>query len=256
VAVTIAPVFVFLKWYNLPMDYKYTGIILSKMDVGETDRIYTAYTLESGKVRLLAKGVRKPNAKLAGVLEPLTAAEIFIAKSRGRGNITGAICEENFSCLKGNIMAMPKVFLALRIFDKLVSQEEKDKSVYLLLREYLQTAETNNLKKETDLILLTFGFIAKLLDELGYGIQTKACAGCGKKLNPGKNYFSAELGGIICPDCSQEQRMAMAVNDETIKLLRIISDNSLSNFKKIKVNEAIVRNLKIIVNEAVRWNMN
>lgn len=239
------------------MDCKYIGIILSKTDVGETDRIYSVYTLEAGKMRLLAKGVRKPNAKLAGMLEPLTCAEIFVAKNRGRGNVTGAICAENFLCLKEDVLAVPKVFMALRIFDKLVSQEEKDEDVYALLFEYLKSIEQDKSEKETDIDLVTFGFLAKLLEALGYGLQAKACAGCGQKLSSGKNYFSAELGGIICPECSKKQPRVISADDETIKLIRLIMDNALGNIKKIKLSSPdTVKNFKLLVNEAVKWNIN
>ncbi len=55
------------------MEYRYTAIVLGKKEVGETDRLYTFYTREQGKVRVVAKGVRKPEAKLAGQLENLSS---------------------------------------------------------------------------------------------------------------------------------------------------------------------------------------
>ena len=49
------------------MDYKYNGIILSKKDVAETDRIYSIYTREAGKIRVLGKGVRNPTLNWQGI---------------------------------------------------------------------------------------------------------------------------------------------------------------------------------------------
>ena len=60
------------------MEYKYTSIILDKKDVGETDRIYSFYTLEGGKIQSLAKGVRKSGAKLAGSLENFLFAGVIV----------------------------------------------------------------------------------------------------------------------------------------------------------------------------------
>jgi len=69
---------------------KYTAIILASRDANEVNRLYIIYTLEQGLVKAVAKGVRKPAAKLAGHLEPGTLTEIYVARSRGMGQITGA----------------------------------------------------------------------------------------------------------------------------------------------------------------------
>jgi DNA repair protein RecO (recombination protein O) len=123
------------------MEYKYSGIVLGKIDIGETDRLYVVYTREAGRVLAKAIGVKKPNAKLAGNLEPLTYSEIFLAKGRGQGNITGAIAVENFLEIKNNIEALEKVFEAMKIFSRLVTQEEKDERIFHLLLGYLLAIE-------------------------------------------------------------------------------------------------------------------
>ncbi len=237
------------------MDYKYHGIILSKFDVAETDRIYTVYTLESGKIRLPAIGVKKPNAKLAGSLEPVTYAEIFCARSRGKGKITGVITVDNFSSLKGDISTLEKVFGAFRIFDRLVTEEEKDEKTFNLLLDYLQATERVSVERNDDFKkeIFTLGFIFKLLENLGYGLEIKECASCGKKLIPGGNYFSVAAGGILCLACSLKESRKIKIEDDAIKFIRIILENKLSNLGKIKTSEESVKNLKIIASEAVKW---
>lgn len=237
------------------MEYKYNAIILGKQDVGETDRIYTAYTLEAGKVRLLAKGVRRPNARLAGNLETLTAAGVFIAKSRGRGNIIGVVAEENFENLKGNIDYLEKVFATIKIFNRLITQEEKDEAIYSRLLSFLAEMDRLAGKKEdlgkADVIVA--GFLFGLLGNLGYEIQAKKCVVCGKKLERGENFFGAQRGGIICGLCSRQEMKKVKISDEAIKLIRIFLENKLENFKKIKVEKKSLDNLKIILNESIGW---
>ena len=238
------------------MEYKYQGIILNKIDIGETDRLYVIYTLEAGRVVVKAIGVKKPNAKLAGNLESLTYSDIFLAKGRGQGNITGAITIENFSEIKRNIEVLEKTFEALKIFSRLVNQEEKDEGIFQLLLGFLLVMEKeakenieNNLKPE----ILTLGFIFKLLKKMGYAIETRKCNICNKKLISGENYFSAKLGGIICPSCVQLRQNKVYIKDETIKFIRLFLDNKIENLGKIKAEKENLSNLKIITNEAVRW---
>lgn len=237
------------------MDYKYHGIILGKIDISETDRIYAIYTLESGKIGALAKGVKKPNAKLASALEPITYSEIFIARNRGKGKITGAICVDNFSRVKRNLMTLERVFYIFRVLNQLITQEEKDEEIFNLLLNYLKTLNKligdgiSDLKND----ILAFGFIFKLLKKLGYGIQTEKCVSCSVKLASGENYFSAERGGVLCANCSRAEIKKIKISDDSVKLIRIFFQNKIENFSKIKAKKKTLDNLKSIANEALRW---
>ncbi len=233
------------------MDYKYQGIILSKKDVGETDRIYTIYTFEAGKIRILGKGVRKPNAKLAGNLESVTLAEIFAAKSRGMGKITGAIAVNNFSNIKSDLVLTGRVFYAFRILGKIISEEEKDQVTFDLLKKYLETI--NLAKDENGADIVTLGLVFKVLDEMGYRIEVERCVRCGKKLALEKNCFSASRGGILCRKCQPAENDKTAISNESIKLLRIFLKNKLESLIKLRVDKRDVNNLKIIVQETINW---
>ncbi|MEK9173972.1 MAG: DNA repair protein RecO, partial [Patescibacteria group bacterium] len=82
------------------MEYRYNSIVLGKKEVGETDRLYTLYTQEQGKIRVMAKGVRKPEAKLAGQLENLSSVLVIINKTKGMGRVTAAVAEDVFGALR------------------------------------------------------------------------------------------------------------------------------------------------------------
>ncbi|PIP27915.1 MAG: DNA repair protein RecO [Candidatus Moranbacteria bacterium CG23_combo_of_CG06-09_8_20_14_all_35_22] len=241
------------------MEYKYNAIVLNKIDTGETDRVYVIYTQEAGRILARAIGVKKPNAKLAGNLEPITYCEIFLAKGKGRGNVTGAIAVENFLAIKENVEALEKVFSAFKIFSRLVTQEEKDEKIFQLLLDYLLAMEKQaggekiELKDNLKFDIPTLGFIFKLLQSLGYKQEVKKCAVCSAKLTSGENYFSAEFGGILCPICAKHSKNKIRITDEAVKFIRIFLDNKIENIGKIKSENKNIHNLKIIAQEAVRW---
>lgn len=235
------------------MEYKYHAIILSKINIAETDRIYTAYTLEAGKTRMFAKGVRKPNAKLAGNLEPLNYLEIFLAKSRGLGKITGVIGVDNFWRLKEKISSLEKVFYVLKIFDRLVTEEEKDENIFNLFFGYLKTMDKLDDRDEAKTNILTFGFVFKLLFLLGYGLEVKKCAVCGEALSSSQNYFSAPRGGTICGACSAREGIKVKISDQAVKFIRIFLENKIENLSKLRSEKKSLDNLKIVLNEAVGW---
>ena len=241
------------------MEFKYDSVILSKIDVGETDRVYDIYTREAGKIRAKAIGVKKPNAKLAGNLEPVTHAEIFMARGRGRGNITGVIALDNFLGIKSDAAALQKVFYVFGIFRRLVTEEEKDEKIFDLISGYLEAidklcadAPKRNLRNER-LDIITLGFLFKLLGALGYKIEAGICVKCGISLKPSNNYFSAEAGGIICGGCSGKIGRKIGISPDAIKLIRIFLKNKIGNFGKIEAGKNTINNLKIAVNEEINW---
>jgi len=234
------------------MELKYTGIILGKYDVGETDRMYIIYTKEAGKIRVLGKGVRRPNAKLAGHLEPVTLAEIFVARSRGVGKITGSIVLNNFARIKNNFNLLQKVFFALKIFEKLISDEEKDENIFVLVNNFLESLEKSWVNEEK-IQLLALGFLFKLFSEAGYRLEMEKCVACGKKLKSGENYFSAEKGGVVCAICVKKERARVKIKDESIKLIRIFGKNKIENLAKLKVLPGDIKNLKTVIQEVLNW---
>lgn len=241
------------------MDYKYHGIILGKIDIAETDRIYVIYTQEAGKIRIMAKGVRRPNAKLAGSLEPLTFAEIFTARGQGSGKITGAIPVENFSAVKADFELLSRILRVFKIVQKTISEEEKDEKFFRLLLEYLEAmeklAEAEEDRKIQKAEILTLGFLVKFLDQMGYRAEVSCCVGCGMKLKPAGNFFSASRGGILCQNCVTKERNITNASAESIKMIRVFLQNNIKNLVKIQASTKEINNVKIIVKSLMGWGL-
>lgn len=225
---------------------KYTAIILSHYDVGEFDRIYIMYTLESGLVKAIGRGVRKPAAKLAGHLEPGTLSEVYVAKARGRGQIASAITIENFERIKINFEKLQAVISVLNFFARIFSEGEKDKKTFDLLSEFLKVLDekTKETAKEKDRLMI-LAFWWKLFDRLGQRPEAARCVNCGAILkSEQKNFFSVEKGGVVCPRCALEKKGLFDISDNQVKLLRIFLAHPLPKILKIKVGEEEIRGLE------------
>jgi len=243
------------------MEYKYTSIVLGKIDVGETDRIYSFYTLEGGKIQALAKGVRKPGAKLAGLLENFTYADISVAKNQGMGKIIGSVVENGFSSLKSDYYALSKITSSVNSFNRIVGLDHKDSAVFEILREYLEAVDSQSLvistMKNSDyedkIELLTVVFLLKLLEELGYGGEIGRCAECGKKIISEKIIFSAKSGGVVCADCNLSIRSQFSLSINAAKLMRMAQTSGLKSFIKLKALKKDVDCAKMAINEMLAW---
>lgn len=229
---------------------KYTAIILTSRDANEFDRIYTMYTLEQGLARAVAKGVRKSAAKLAGHLEPATLSEVYIARARGIGQITGAITLDDFSGVKNNFEKLREILKIFRFFSKNFAEGEKDKRIFELLSGFSSIAG-----KAEIVDISAEAFWWKLFDVLGQRPEVMKCASCRKKLIENtKKFFSAERGGVICAGCDPRFQGLAAISDNQIKLLRIFLGNPLSKIAKVKVRRGELKGLEKMRENFEKYN--
>lgn len=239
------------------MEHKYTGIILNKRDIGEADRIYNIYTFERGKIAAIARGVRSSKSKLAGKLENFYLIDLTVMRSRGMGNIASSIVENNFSHLHGNFEVLERVFESIELFNKLIGNEDKDPEIFKLLLEYLEAMDDLVKKEKKDILqqsnLISQGFIFKFLDLLGYRIETNKCIRSGNKLSKKSNFFNYAQGGMVCSEYISGMKSVMAVNNNSIKIIRIFFYNSLKSLSKLNVSQKDVNEIRRISKSFIAW---
>lgn len=232
---------------------KYTAIILASREANEVNRLYAMYTLEQGLLKAAAKGVRKPEAKLAGHLEPGTLSEVYVARSRGMGQITGAITLENFDRVKKDFGKLNEFLKVSGFFLKNFSEGERDERIFGLLRGFLEIADDAERAEATDIVAEAFWW--KLFDFLGHRPQIMRCVNCGAKLAANsKKYFSAEKGGAVCAGCGSGFKETLPVSDNQIKLLRVFWGNPLEKVVKVRASGAELKGLERIGENFKKYN--
>lgn len=227
------------------MEYRYTAIVLKKREVGETDRIYTFFTREAGKVSSIAKGVRKSEAKLASALETGSQADIMVVRTRGMGKIAGATLERSFPATRSDFDALRLTLESLSMVDRLVEPDERDESLYLLLSQYLELVETLVLAGRAEqLPLISEAFFFQFVSQLGYPLQLLSCTVSGERLVPGERYVvSPSAGGVVSARHAAGVPDGLAVGTDTIKLLRLFADHPLANLAKVVASETALHEL-------------
>lgn len=237
------------------MEYRYNAIVLGKKEVGETDRLYTFYTREQGKVRVVAKGVRKPEAKLAGQLENFSSVLVIINKTRGMGKITSAVADEGFVGLRQNYEVLLHISKSMSLFESFVDMDEPDEALFELIREYL--VEANRLALADDLMsvrLLTQGFLFQVFTHLGYHIETSVSVHSGDKLTQGeRHFFSPQAGGVIAESEGSQFKESFFIQENTIKLMRLFATHKLTSCLKVKVGKDDIRELEMVTRRFADW---
>lgn len=120
------------------------GIVLSRKNTGETDRVVKILTQEYGKLICVAKGVRKLKSSKSGTLEPGNLVKAFFIKTKSLPLLTQAVLIDNFNLEIPNqvdLATFRKLSQILEIFDKLIVEEELDVKTFnkaVLLRSICQ----------------------------------------------------------------------------------------------------------------------
>lgn len=128
------------------------GIVLSRTDYAEADRIITFLTQDNGKVRALAKGVRKSQSKLAGGLELFSVSELsFIA---GRGELNTLISSrlvKHYSNIVLDLQRTNAAYEAIRLTDK-ATEDAAEAAYFSLLRSLFAALDEFELNCELTML--------------------------------------------------------------------------------------------------------
>jgi DNA repair protein RecO (recombination protein O) len=88
---------------NRSRTYRTEAIVLKAQDYGETDKLLTLLTPQVGKLRAVAKGVRKPNSRMGGHLDLFTRSNLFLARGRNLDIVTQAVALEHFTAMRHDL---------------------------------------------------------------------------------------------------------------------------------------------------------
>lgn len=145
--------------------YTTSGIILKRRNWGEADKIITVYTLEYGKLRLVAKGVRKLTSRRSGHLEPFRRVRITVHVGRNMDLITEAVSEKATKN-ENNLDSIGFAYFICELVDRLTPDGEKHPDIYYMLKDSLNYIDQNPASSEC--LEFTDVFANRLLKILGY----------------------------------------------------------------------------------------
>src|SRR5512135_827009 len=122
---------------NRERSVRVEAVVLRHSDWGEADRLLWLYTRELGKVRAVAKGVRKPRSRKAGHLEPFTRVSLQLARGRDLLIITQAEMSEAFSSLRDDLLLATYAAYVVELLDRFTYEEGENRELFRLLSDTL-----------------------------------------------------------------------------------------------------------------------
>ena len=144
--------------------YKTEGIILKRINYGEADRILTIYTKHYGKIKVMAKGVRRITSRRGGNIELFNQTILFLHKGRNLDILQEAQVVSSFKDWRRNLKKVSIAYYFSELVDKLTPEAQANQRVFILLQCFLTKIGTASLPE------LTRSFEEALLSELGFGV--------------------------------------------------------------------------------------
>ncbi len=142
--------------------FKAEGIILKRRDFGEADRILTVFTLQKGKISVLAKGVRRITSRRAGNVELLNRVSMYLYQGKGLPILTEAQSLDTYQELKEDLTLSTYAYHILELVDKLTAENQESPLIYENLIQVLRRLEKNPRQ------IFIRAFEAKILTILGF----------------------------------------------------------------------------------------
>ncbi len=142
--------------------YKVEGIVIKRKDFGEADRILTVFTRNQGKIKVIAKGVRKISSRRAAHVELLNLSILTIHEAR-MPVLTEAETIKHYSLLKSDLKKAGLSFYICELIDSLLPEHQENRAIFSLTENTLSKLETDLNPK-----MLISGFEQQILSHLGF----------------------------------------------------------------------------------------
>ena len=222
--------------------YRTEAIVLRRSDFGEADRLLTLFSREYGKVRAIAKGARKPQSRKTGHVELFMRTRFLVAEGRNLDIVTQAEMVEGYNRLRDDLVRTTYASYAVELLDRFTADEDRNPQLYDLLSDTLRSlANTDNM------LLAARFYELHLLSLLGYRPQLFKCVSCGEGIEELDQYYSAELGGLLCPNCRQADLKAHEISGAAVKVLRFLQTRQWQAAQNLRLRRELHTELEEVM---------
>jgi DNA repair protein RecO (recombination protein O) len=223
--------------------FRVEAVIIKHHDSGEADRIVTLFSREQGKLRAVARGVRKIRSRRAGHLEPFTHVSLQLAKSKTLPIVTQAETIEAHLALRDDLTLLGYASYIAELLDKFTYEEGEHIALFNLFRLSL----TRLTKTGADPLLALRYYEIRLLDLTGFRPDLTQCVLCGEQIKAENQYFSAANGGVVCPSCGRGREGVLPVTQEALRFLRHFQRSAYDDALRASPSQAVHQEMEMLM---------
>ena len=147
--------------------FRIEGIVIKRKNFGEADKLLTIFTKDQGKIKIIAKGIRRIQSRKAPHLELFNLIKAFVYKGKTFNIITEVETQQSFPDFKKDLSGLAYAYRIIEEIDCLCPEQEVYQNVFQLLKQtlidlnYGQIQPSKLTETFTRLLLTTLGFLQR-----------------------------------------------------------------------------------------------
>jgi DNA repair protein RecO (recombination protein O) len=208
------------------------AIVLDRTKLGEQDLILTMLSVEGEQLRVVAKGARKPGARLAARTELFCDVDMLVSAGRGLGMVSEAQVIDAHEGVRSSLEALSCASAMAEVARYTCYEDVDDAFLHPLLSRALRACEEATDRQHLDLAFSAYAF--KVLSHAGWRPVLDACVACGE---PSSTRFSVRAGGVLCESCAREFEGAEPVDANMLGWMAALVGGTFDALMAAPLNE-------------------
>jgi DNA repair protein RecO (recombination protein O) len=231
-----------------PRRYVTDAIVLSRFDLGEADRVLTLITPELGKLKAIAKGIRRPSSRLGGSLEPFAELNVALARGRTFDVVTEVRVGHAWLALRDRLESAATAWYLAELADRSLEERHAAQPLYALLRRAYELLDAG----------MAPGRVARwyemhLADELGQRPEVDRCVECDRMLEATETFrWVPPLGGVVCGRCPGPPAGRTGLSLDALKLLKAYQRMDVEAIAALRLAESVEREAESAMRDFMR----
>jgi DNA repair protein RecO (recombination protein O) len=232
----------------VPRRYVTDAIVLSRFDLGEADRVLTLITPQHGKLKAIAKGIRRPSSRLGGSLEPFAELNVALARGRTFDVVTEVRVGHAWLRLRDSLESAATAWYLAELADRSLEERHEAEPLYALLRRAYELLDAG----------MQPGRVARwyemhLADELGQRPEVDRCVECDRMLEASETFrWVPPLGGVLCARCPGPPADRAGLSLDALKLLKAYQRLDVEAIAGLRLTEGAEREVETAMRDFMR----
>lgn len=237
----------------MPVPRRYTteAIVLSRFDYAEADRILTLITPGGGKLKAIAKGIRRPASRIGGSLEPFAELRLALARGRTFDVVTQVEVIHPWLSLRDDLVSFGTASYLAELANGTLEERHASEAVYLMLKRAYELLDAGMAPTR-----VARWFEMRLADELGVRPEVDRCVECGRLLEADEAYrWMPPLGGVLCERCPGPPHERVGLSLDGLKLLKAYQRMDVEAIAGLRVRPAVEREVERAMREFLAFSL-
>jgi DNA repair protein RecO (recombination protein O) len=234
-----------------PRRYVTDAIVLSRFDYGEADRILTLITPGGGKIKAIAKGIRRQKSRIGGSLEPFAELRVALAQGRTFEVVTQVDVIHPWLNLRDDLVSFGTASYLAELANGTLEEHHAAESVYVILKRAYEILDAGMAPGR-----VARWFEMHLADELGVRPEVDRCVECGRLLEADERYrWMPPLGGVLCERCPGPPFERAGLSLDALKLLKAYQRQDVEALAGLRVRAAVEREVEMAMREFLAYSL-